>query len=132
MGFSRHEYWSGLPFPYGGVNGNLRQEGLCHTQVYCTESLCSHSSLLLTRTSSGDTQIQVCLSLCGVSGSWCAQGMFESSERLQDGWVMVENSDKTWSPGEGNGKPLHYSCLENPRDVGAWWAAVYGVAQSRT
>ena len=33
--------------------------------------------------------------------------------------------------GEGNGNPLH-SCLENPRDGGAWWAAVYGVAQSRT
>ena len=34
--------------------------------------------------------------------------------------------------GEGNGNPLHYSCLENPRDGGAWWAAVYGVAQSWT
>ena len=34
--------------------------------------------------------------------------------------------------GEGNGNPLQYSCLENPRDGGAWWAAVYGVAQSRT
>ena len=33
---------------------------------------------------------------------------------------------------EGNGTPLQYSCLENPRDGGAWWAAVYGVAQSRT
>ena len=33
--------------------------------------------------------------------------------------------------GEGNGTPLH-SCLENPRDGGAWWAAVYGVAQSKT
>ena len=32
----------------------------------------------------------------------------------QDGWVMVESSDKTWSTGEGNGKPLQYSCLENP------------------
>ena len=32
----------------------------------------------------------------------------------------------------GNGNPLHCSCLENPRDGGAWWAAVYGVAQSRT
>ena len=32
----------------------------------------------------------------------------------QDGWVMVECSDKTWSMGEGNGKPLQYSCLENP------------------
>ena len=34
--------------------------------------------------------------------------------------------------GEGNGNPLHYSCLENPRDRGAWWAAVSGVAQSRS
>ena len=34
--------------------------------------------------------------------------------------------------GEGNGNPLQRSCLENPRDGGAWWAAVYGVAQSRT
>ena len=32
----------------------------------------------------------------------------------QDGWVMVESSDKTWSTGEGNGKPLQYSGLENP------------------
>ena len=34
--------------------------------------------------------------------------------------------------GEGNGNPLQCSCLENPRGRGAWWAAVYGVAQSRT
>ena len=34
--------------------------------------------------------------------------------------------------GEGNGNPLQCSCLENPRDRGAWWASVYGVAQSRT
>ena len=32
----------------------------------------------------------------------------------QDGWVMVESSDKVWSTGEGNGKLLQYSCLENP------------------
>ena len=32
----------------------------------------------------------------------------------QDGWVTVESSDKMWYPGEGNGKPLQYSCLENP------------------
>ena len=33
---------------------------------------------------------------------------------------------------EGNGNPLQCSCLENPRDGGAWWAAVYGVSQSQT
>ena len=37
-----------------------------------------------------------------------------------------------WENREGNGNPLQCSCLENPRDGGAWWAAVYGVAQSRT
>ena len=34
--------------------------------------------------------------------------------------------------GEGNGNPFQYSCLENPMDGGAWWAAVHGVAKSRT
>ena len=36
------------------------------------------------------------------------------------------------SPGEGNGTPLQYSCLENPMDRGAWWAIVHGVTKSQT
>ena len=43
----------------------------------------------------------------------------------------LENVD-AMKIGEGNGDPLWCSCLENPRDRGAWWATVYGVAQSRT
>ena len=35
----------------------------------------------------------------------------------QDRWVMVERSDRMWSTGEGNGKPLQYSCLENPMNI---------------
>ena len=35
------------------------------------------------------------------------------SHATQDGWAMVERSDRMWSTGEGNGKPLQYSCLEN-------------------
>ena len=48
---------------------------------------------------------------------------------------MTERLHFHFSPsciGEGNRNPLQYSCLENPRDGGAWWAAVYGVAQSQT
>ena len=48
---------------------------------------------------------------------------------------MTEQLHFHFSPsciGEGNGNPLQCSCLENPRDGGAWWAAVYGVAQSWT
>ena len=36
------------------------------------------------------------------------------------------------SPGEGNGNPLQYSCLENPMDRGAWWATIHGVTKSWT
>ena len=77
---------------YGGVNGDLLQEGLCHTQVYCTQSPCPHSSPLLTHTSTGDTQTQFCLSLCGVSGSWCTQGLFEPSEHLWWVWGLILNA----------------------------------------
>ena len=64
---------------YGGVNGDLLQQGLCHTQNCCTQRPCPCSRPLLTRTSTGDAQTQFWLSLCGVPGSWCAQGLFEPS-----------------------------------------------------
>ena len=54
---------------YGGVHGDLLQEGLCHTQVCRTLRLCPCSSLLLTHTSAEDSQTQFWFSLCGVSGS---------------------------------------------------------------
>ena len=54
---------------YGGVNSS--QEGLCHTQVYCTQSPCPCGRPLLTCKSTGDTQTQFWLSLCGASGSLC-------------------------------------------------------------
>ena len=43
-----------------------------------------------------------------------------------------ERERETERDGEGNGTPLQYSCLENPMDGGAWWAAVHGVAKSQT
>ena len=46
--------------------------------------------------------------------------------------VLVVKNPLANVGGEGNGNPLQYSCLENPVDRGAWWAAVHGVAQSRT
>ena len=42
------------------------------------------------------------------------------------------NGEMPWRSGEGDGTPLQYSCLENPMNRGAWWAAVHGVAKSRT
>ena len=77
---------------YGGVDSDLLQEGLCHTQVYYTQSPYPCSRPLLTRTSSGDTQTQFWLSLCEVSGSWCAQGLFEPSEHLWWVWGLILNA----------------------------------------
>ena len=45
-------------------------------------------------------------------------------------WTRLKRLSMHAYIGEGNGNPLQYSCLENPRDGGAWWAAVYGVAES--
>ena len=47
-------------------------------------------------------------------------------------WGHTELDTTEWLIGEGNGNPRQYSCLENPIDRGAWWAAVHGVAQSQT
>ena len=62
--------------------------------------------------------------------------------RLHAGTEIIVKNLQCWSKefkvhsilliGEGDGTPLQCSCLENPREGGAWWAAVYGVTQSRT
>ena len=45
---------------------------------------------------------------------------------------MEDLSNSSYQLGEGDSVPLQYSCLENPMDGGAWWAAVHGVAKSQT
>ena len=57
----------------------------------------------------------------------------QSLKRLPAMWeTWVQFLGREDSPGEGNGNPLQYSCLENPMDGGAWWATVHGVAKSWT
>ena len=60
-----------------------------------------------------------------VGYSPCGRNELDTTERLHFHFSLSHN-------GEGNGNPLQCYCLENPRDGRAWWAAVYGVAQSRT
>ena len=72
-------------------------------------------------------------------GPWWAavHGVAKSRAQLSD---YHTTHDALWrhkyllapSVGEGNGTPIQYSCLENPMDGGAWWAAVHGVVKSRT
>ena len=85
--WSLKSLWCGYRF-LGKAKGDLLQEDLCQTQVYCTQSPCPNSSPLLTRTSAGDTQTQfylslrgslgpgahkVCLSPCKVSGRYAVR-----------------------------------------------------------
>ena len=86
---------------YGAVNGDLLQEGSRHTQVCCTQSPCPCGRPLLTHTSTGDTQTQFWLSLCGVSGSWWAQGLFEPSEHLWQLWGLFLNMISPLLPSSG-------------------------------
>ena len=65
--------------------------GLCHIRVYCTQSPCPCGRPLLPLTSARDTQTQFWLRLCGVSGSWCAQCLFEPSEHLWWAWGLILN-----------------------------------------
>ena len=81
-----------------GVKGNLFQEGLCHTQVCSTQSLCPCGSPLLTCFSTGDAQTQFCLSLCGVPRSWCSQGLSEPSEHLWWEWGLIINVNSPLLP----------------------------------
>ena len=95
VGFSvQCKFW----WLYGEVNGNLLLEDLCHTQVCCAQSPCPCGRPLLTRTSTGDTQTQVCLSLCGALGPGCAQGYFEPAEHLWCVWGLILNLTSSLLP----------------------------------
>ena len=59
-------------------------------------------------------------------------GRLHAVHGVTKSWIRLSDFTFLSCIGEGNGNPLQCSCLENPRDGGAWWAAVYGVAQSRT
>ena len=89
--------------------------------------------------------IEVCRDnvFCMWSFSWDVAGTFRSSiwEQYIPQYLRVNAGvsgdvglipGSGRSPGVGNGNSLQYSCLENPRDGGTWWAAIYGVTQSRT
>ena len=63
--------------------------------------------------------------MCTLALHNCASPLIPINAEVSLRWVNV-------TCGEGNGHPLQYSCLENPMDRGAWWAAVHGVARSQT
>ena len=110
---------------YGGVNGDP-SKSVCHTKAAAPELL-SLGSALLTHTSTGDTQTQFYLSLCGVSGSWCAQGLFEPSEHLWQEWGLILSMNLplllscwgfSFAPGNGVSPHSHSRDVQWPLQFG--------------
>ena len=74
------------------------------------------------------------LSHCSlITSSFLVAQMVKNPPAMQETQVRDVGSILGWgrSPGEGNGNPLQYSCLENPIDRGHWWATVHGVTRVR-
>ena len=100
MGFSRQEYWSGVPLPSPPQDN-----------ISCTLKTFNNFKMPLSI----------------VKGFPGGSDGKESTSNVGD-LGSIPGSGR--SPGEGNGTPLQYSCLENPMDGGAWWATVQGVIKS--
>ena len=114
MEFSRQEYWSGWPFP---PPGGLPDPGLrcCCVQGACTvPCFCSQPPAFAPGASEWLVGFLVSLCLLSRTGPNC----MDMTERLHFHFSLS-------CLGEGNGNPLQSSCLENPRDGGVWWAAIY-------
>ena len=147
MGFSKQEYWSGLPCPPPGdlpnpwikprlrilQVGSLSSEPRGKPKNTGVGSLALLQGIFPTQESNQGLlhcrQILYQLSyqgspLCDLSG------LLNLSVPLS--LHLYNNSTFRGNPGEGNGNPLHCTCLENPMDRGARGAIVYGVAKSRT
>ena len=127
-----------IPWQYEWKGNPKRRGYMCvhmADSVFCTVET-------NTREGNGTPLQYSCLENPMDRGAWWAAvyGVSQSRTRLK--WLSSSSGSDTTERlhfhfllsciGEGNGSPLQCSCLENPRDGGAWWAAVYGVTQSRT
>ena len=119
MWASWNDYWSVPKQRFTNIaNSVIRQSFNCvPLPLYTWRRQWQPTPVLLPGKSHGQRSLVGC-SPCGCEES-------DTTERLHFNFSLS-------CIGEGNGNPLRCSCLENPRDRGAWWAAVYGVAQSRT
>ena len=124
MGFSRQEYWRVLPCPLPGdlPDPGIKPASLTSSElasgVFTTRRRQWHPTpVLLPGKSHGRRSLMGC-------SPWDHEES-DTTEQLHFHFSLS-------CIGDGNGNPLQCSCLENPRDAGAWRAAVYGVTQSQT
>ena len=157
MGFSRQEYWSRLPctppgyLPTQGLNPCLMSPALAG-RFFTTNATWKvvlftyseafkispfflqkfdHFTFLLPSSEKAMPSHSSTLAW-KIPGPRSLVGCVSWSREESDKTEQLNFHFSLSCIGEGNGNPLQCSCLENPRDGGAWWAAVYGVTQSRT
>ena len=111
MGFLRQEYWTELPFPSPGDLPDLGLEPI-FPPLQVDSLLLNHWGM--------NQPIHLVPAVSDGKASAYSVGNLGS----------IPGSGR--SPGEGNGNPFQYSCLENPMARGAWWATVHGVVKSQT
>ena len=119
MEFSKPEYWSGEPFP---SPGDLPNPGIEHRSPTLVDFLPAEPQ--------GKPKNIEVDSLSLLQWIFPTQVWNQGFRGLLHCRRILYQLN--YQSGEGSGTPLHYSCLENPMDGGAWWAAVHGVAKSRT
>ena len=119
-----------VQFSHSVVSDSLRPHELQHTRPPCPSPIpgvhqnsCASSQWCHPAISSSVIPFSSCPQTLPESGPFPMSQLFAQ-------WLHFHFSLSCI--GEGNGSPLQCSCLENPRNGGAWWAAVYGVAQSQT
>ena len=120
MRFSRQRYWSELPFP---PPRDLPNPGIEPTSIFSVSCIGRSEKAMAPHSSTFAWKIP----WVEEPGGLQSMGLLESdmTERLPFHFSLS-------CIGEGNGNPLQCSCLENPRDGEAWWAAVYRVTQNWT
>ena len=145
MGFSRQEHWSGLPRPPPGdlPNPGIEPTSLMSSSIgrWVLYHWCHHVLNKVQHLAGQHWPRALSLVLLEIRMSPTSKHGLSSFERMfvrPMNWglrpyPMSNLMESTYMfSGEGNGKRLQYSCLEDPVDRGAWWAAVHRVAQSWT
>ena len=120
MEFSRQQYWSEFPFPAPGDLPNPR--------IKLTSPILASGSSNLRRGINWEIGVDV-YTLLHVKGGFPGGSDGEEPACSAGDLGSIPGSGR--SLGEGNGNPLQYSCLENPRDRGTWQTIVHGVAKSQ-
>ena len=115
-----------------GTQGHTDTDTHTHTQAYWTHTRTVSSHLpFVTLLRHGNTTLNI-LPPLQLRGNKSPEIKFYTVDKWTSANYLIYLTRQALSSREGNGTPLQYSCLENPMDGGAWWAAVHGIMKSWT